>query len=77
MDHLRRLRLAALAGLLVDPKSDYLTIAGLMKSLQLSDNHVTRLSFRCLYGTSPSEFRQNRITSEPLIDDPPLSASLA
>ena len=77
MDHLRRLRLAALAGLLVDPKSDYLTIAGLMKYLQLSDNHVTRLSFRRLYGVSPSEFRQNRIAIETLTDDHPLSASFA
>ena len=77
MDHLRRLRLAALASLLVDPNSDHLTISGLMKCLQLSDNHVTRLSFRRLYGITPSEFRQKRTRVDSHTHEQPLAASFA
>ena len=76
MDHLRRLRLAALAGRLGDPKYDHLTTSALMKSFHLSDNHVTRISFRRLYGLTPSDFRQQRHSLDPDIFEHPLTASL-
>ena len=68
MQRLRTLRLAALAAQLVDPEFDHLSIAALLKSLQLSDNHLMRLSFKRLYGSTPSELRANRrpvISSQP------------
>ncbi len=77
MDHLRRLRLAALAGRLGDPQYDHLTISALMKSLHLSDNHVTRTSFLRLYGLSPSDFRHQRHPLDPDTLEQPLSASFA
>ncbi len=60
MDRLRRLRLAVLASQLSDASFDHLTIASLMRGLQLSDTHVTRHSFQRLYGKRPSEYRLNR-----------------